>query len=334
MQPSSSMPHWGGFVVVPHSQESTGKKASIPGTSLGMVFVLFSDSKGALLMTLLPLADCCQLLTIDPKTLRRWARNSSMALTTHPADARVKCLTKEQVRHLAAVHNRSMALSEARTPSPLAESPQTPTQPHLPELHTPASQAETNLLEKLSSLETQVATLQQHLAQLTLELLQERTQRYEQRLQTLEALIPPPGRQAVPSPALQAMSGQLPQEEADRKERCLHPAELRARSRVIPLIEYGAGGTYVVICPQQGELPLTPDSPEWFNWLATLSSFRFVGQQGRFTAYRKGRTSRGWSAYRTIHQQDYKHYLGTTDHLTIDCLEQMAARLQSHLASL
>ena len=105
-------------------------------------------------------------------------------------------------------------------------------------------------------------------------------------------------------------------------------------SRVLPLIEYGAHGSYVVICPQEGELHLTPDSPEWFDWLATLSSFRFVGQQGRFSAYRKGRMSRRWSAYRTIHQHDYQHYLGTTDHLTIDCLEQMAAKLQSYMAAL
>lgn len=118
------------------------------------------------------------------------------------------------------------------------------------------------------------------------------------------------------------------------KERRLHPAELRARSRVLPLIEYGAAGTYVVICPQDGELVLTPDSSAWFDWLATLASFRFVGKQGRFNAYRKGRMSRRWSAYRTMHQHDYQHYLGTTDHLTIDCLEQMAAKLQSYMASL
>jgi len=78
---------------------------------------------------------------------------------------------------------------------------------------------------------------------------------------------------------------------------------------------------------------LTPDSSAWFDWLATLSSFRFVGKQGRFTAYRKGRMSRRWLAYRTIHQHDYQHYLSITDHLTIDCLEQMAAKLQSYMAA-
>src|SRR5258708_26812468 len=98
------------------------------------------------------------------------------------------------------------------------------------------------------------------------------------------------------------MERQCQQGATEGKERGLHPAELRARSRVIPLIEYGAGGSYVVICPQEGQLHLTPDSPAWFDWLATLSSFRFIGNQCRFTAYRKCRLSRPSSADRTIHQ--------------------------------
>jgi hypothetical protein len=119
--------------------------------------------------------------------------------------------------------------------------------------------------------------------------------------------------------------------------RRLHPAELRARSRVIPLIEYGAADTYVVICPHEGALQLVPDSPEWFEWFATLSSFRFVGQQGRFTAYRDskhGRPTRSWRAHRWIHQHNYKHSLGVTDQLTITRLEQGAAILQAHVDAL
>src|SRR5207244_5402929 len=57
-------------------------------------------------------------------------------------------------------------------------------------------------------------------------------------------------------------------------------------AQVLPLIEYGVQGTYVVICPTQGLLALEPDTPAWFAWLATLSSFRFVGKRGRFTAHR------------------------------------------------
>lgn len=274
-------------------------------------------------MTTIALTDCCTMLGIDPKTLRHWLHQAQMPLHVHPTDARIKCLTSEQVQQLAVGHARPFALPEALAPSPLV-------------LSSPlsAEDAPTDLLKKLAYLETHVTTMQQQLAQLALELLQERTERYEQRLQTLEALIPPTERPEARPQALQTMGPQTQQEKVTGKERRLHPAELRARSRLIPVIEYGAAGTYVVICPQDGELLLTPDSPAWFDWLATLSSFRFVGKQGRFTAYRKGRMSRRWSAYRTIHQHDYQHYLGITDHLTIDCLEQMAAKLQSYMAAL
>jgi hypothetical protein len=290
-------------------------------------------------MALFPLTDCCATLGIDPKTLRHWLQQAQMPLHVHPTDARIKCLTTEQVQQLAAVHARPIALPQALAPTPLAESsplprPETPTHTDLALVQRPHSPSETDLLKKLSHLETQVTTMQQQLAQLALELLQERTRRYEQRLDTLEALIQQTQRPEGLPPALQTRGQELQQGEGGRKERCLHPAELRARSRVLPLIEYGAGGTYVVICPQEGELLLIPDSPRWFDWLATLSSFRFIGKQGRFSAYRKGRMSRCWSAYRTIHQHDYQHYLGTTDHLTIDSLEQMAAKLQSYMAAL
>ena len=109
--------------------------------------------------------------------------------------------------------------------------------------------------------------------------------------------------------------------------------EQRARSRLPALIEYGAQGAYVIISSQEGEVHLTPDSAEWFEWLASISSFRFVGQQGRFTAYRHDRLSRSWRAYRRVHQQDYEQLLGKTDQLTIQRLEQVAATLQAHLSS-
>jgi hypothetical protein len=279
------------------------------------------------------------MLGIDAKTLRNWLRQANLEWAAHPKDARLKCLTSEQVQQLAVVHARPFALLEALAPSPLVlSSPlsaeDAPTDTGLALVQRPHCPSETDLLNKLAYLETHVTTIQQQLAQLALELLQERTERYVKRLQTLEALIQPTQRPEALPQALQTIGSQTQQEKVTGKERRLHPAELHARSRVLPLIEYGAAGTYVVICPQDGELLLIPDSPAWFDWLATLSSFRFVGKQGRFTAYRKGRMSRRWSAYRTIHQHDYQHYLGTTDHLTIDCLEQMAAKLQSYMAAL
>jgi hypothetical protein len=44
----------------------------------------------------------------------------------------------------------------------------------------------------------------------------------------------------------------------------------RKHPHVLPRVEYGAQGKYVVICPQQGLLEFSPDSPEWFTWLFLL----------------------------------------------------------------
>jgi hypothetical protein len=106
----------------------------------------------------------------------------------------------------------------------------------------------------------------------------------------------------------------------------------RKLPHVLPLVEYGAGGKYVVICPECGMLDFEPDSPEWFAWLSTRSSFRFSGQQGRFTAnLRACLPTRGWRASRHIRNRSYNLPLGKTEDLTIAHLEQVAATLQSHL---
>jgi hypothetical protein len=89
----------------------------------------------------------------------------------------------------------------------------------------------------------------------------------------------------------------------------------------------------VVVCPQHGLLALAPDSPEWFAWLATQSSFRFVGTQGRFTAHHEvERVPNGaWRAHRHIRNHSYNLRLGLTHELTIAVLEQAAATLHAHL---
>jgi hypothetical protein len=120
-------------------------------------------------------------------------------------------------------------------------------------------------------------------------------------------------------------------------EHRLLPVEVRARSRVTALIEYGAQGQYVAVCPRHGVLSLVPDSPEWFDWLAQLASFRFIGPPGRFSACRaseKGQYTRRWAARRVFHGHDFWYYLGVTDRLTIACLEQAAAALQARVDAL
>jgi hypothetical protein len=271
--------------------------------------------KGELIMTMLPLIDCCEMLTIDPKTLRHWLRQAAIPLQPYPTDARVKCLTLAQVQSLAALHGRAL-----RPPPVFPSGSGT----------SPASPAEADLHQQLASLEAQVALLHQQLAHLTSVLLLGQQTSVDQPRASLAALVPPTGPQRPYSPELPQKEG-ISQAEAGPRA---HPAESRRRP-LLPLIEYGAQGSYIVICPQEGELHLRPDSPEWFAWLACVSSFRFVGKCGRFTAcrvYDKGPT-RSWQAHRVIHQRHYKPHLGVTEHLTIDCLEQAAARLQSYVDS-
>jgi hypothetical protein len=290
-------------------------------------------------MTLLPLIDCSKMLTVDPKTLRSWLLQAKMAVSLHPNDARVKCLTEEQVQHLAVLYGRVLTSQFHR---PIKE--REPFSPHDPAFQVSSERAGEATSVTLpdgpdadtafSLLQKQVAILQEQLAGLTLLLLQERSARNEHRLQHLEALLLPSKQPVLFSPDLSR--GELLQpEEGGRNARPLHPAELHMRARVVPpLVEYGAASTYVIICPLQGELPFLLDSPEWFDWLARLSSFRFVGKQGSFTAYRKGtlrKPSRTWLAQRYFHQHTYRHYLGLTEHLTMAQLEQVAARLQSNM---
>jgi hypothetical protein len=266
-------------------------------------------------MTTVPFTQCCHMLSVDSKTLRQWLKRSNLSLHQNPTDARIKCLTIEQVQQLATLHARPITPITASIPEPVPTSmvpSQTPTEEQKACLATPVqlenhllpvSRAETELLDKLSSLEAIVATLQQQVTQLALELLNQRTLHYGQRLQTLEALVPP----AEKPDALQTMEEVSQQEKGQNITRSLHPAELRARSRVLPLIEYGADAIYVLIDPKEGEVSFTPDSPEWFDWIASLSSFHFTGQSGRFTAYRGGsrlHPSRAWYAYRYYHQQN------------------------------
>lgn len=150
--------------------------------------------------------------------------------------------------------------------------------------------------------------------------------RYERRLSSLEALLSQ-GQSLLPA---QTQEVAVVDHHKERpSQRSLQPGERRARSRVIPRVEMGAAGCYVLICPQEGELAFTPDSLEWFEWLCSLSSFRFIGHSGRFTAYREGQ--RSWRAYRTFHGQNHRQSLGTTDRLTIARLEEVAGMLQSRL---
>lgn len=290
-------------------------------------------------MALLPLTTCAQLLGIHPKTLQHWLKDANLPLVTHPTDARIKCLTEHHLQEVANLHDRSLPQPPW---GPISSEEQATSLPanergfdrQAGSLSPPSIRAdEPDLIQKLSCLETKVTTLQEQIAQLALALLQERERVVEQRITALESLL----HQFVGKPMLD-----LPAPEGEQELACaprggvrhLLPAEQLARSRMPPLIEYSQQGTYVIVCSQEGELHLVPDSAEWFDWLATISSFRFVGPGGRFTACRESRGGRGWVAHRSVHQRRYKRYIGVTDRLTITSLEQTAATLLTPVTSL
>jgi len=265
-------------------------------------------------MTHFSFIECCQWLAIDPKTLRQWLALAQISLHPHPKDARIKCLTREQVQTLARLHGRVL---QQETPASEASSHPDQTHHWIP----PTAPSDTDLRARLMQMEAQVATLQAQLTDLALQLLKGREQSTEQRLLRLETQL-----SSTREPLLPQVARAVPLEQAMPALAC-HPTE--KRSRLVPLIEYGARGQYVLICPKEGELHLTPDSPEWFAWLETLNSFRFLGQQGRLSASRtRGRPC--WMAYRRIHGHCYAYGLGNTKRLTLTHLEQMAATLQSH----
>jgi hypothetical protein len=135
-------------------------------------------------MTTIPQMECCTMLGIDPKTLRNWLRQAHLHFVAHPTDARLKCLTSEQVQQLAALHARPLQSPAAaaaglrQEASLLAStlSPPVPIQASETPLAcaTPSFTEEAELRKAVSALEAKVMTLQEHLAQLSLELLRER----------------------------------------------------------------------------------------------------------------------------------------------------------------
>jgi len=258
-------------------------------------------------MTLIALTQCCRLLAIDGKTLRRWLAQAQLPVQAHPSDARCKGLTCDQLLLLASAHRRSLAALPQPWPAPTAPAETSP------ELIT--------ALQTLSALPAQIAALQQQLAELT-------------------TLVQPHSpRPAVTIPPAQRRAARLGSPTPTKASARSRPAaSSRAKQpapsvQVLPLIEYGSQGTYVVICPTHGLLALEPDTPQWFAWLATISSFRFVGKQGRLTAHREvERLPRAaWRAHRSIRSHTYNLRLGSTQSLTIATLEQAAATLHAHL---
>ncbi len=258
-------------------------------------------------MTLLSVTDCCRLLAIDGKTLRRWLAQAQLTLQPHPTDARLKGLSRDHLLLVATAHHRSLTILPEQMPV-LAP----PALPHEPPPLPPDLLA---LLSQLTELPAQIAALQQQLTALT-------------------QLMQPSVVTLSPGPVLAGEPLVTPAAARSRPAASRAPKPPPKPAHVLALVEYASEGHYVVICPKQGLLPFEPESPAWFAWLATLSSFRFVGKHGRLTAHREvERVPRGaWRAHRNIRNHTSNLRLGSTEALTIAVLEQAAADLQAHLS--
>jgi hypothetical protein len=251
-------------------------------------------------MTFISVAQATGRLGIDAKTLHRWLAEEELALQPHAADARKKGLSSEQLHLLAQRHQRRL------TPLP-SEMP-------------PLPAALLALPERLDTLQAQLDALQQQVAELTLLLRQ-----HEQEPVRLEAATKP-GRRSKRSPK------PTPPPPHARPAASATAKPPHKPVHVIPRVEYGEEGHYVVICPTHGLLPFEPETQEWFAWIAEQDSFRFVGQGGHFTAHHWWRVPRGaWRAHRHIRNHSYVLRLAPNHELTIAVLEQAAETLQAHL---
>jgi hypothetical protein len=259
-------------------------------------------------MSFVSVAQATTRLGIDAKTLHRWLAEAQLPLHSCPQDGRKKGVSDEDLQALARRHQRSLTPPPPEPPVPVAgQGPALPT-------------ALLALPERLDALQTQIAALQQQVTDLTRLL-----QQHQQEPASLAA------------PALLSRRSKQSAQLAPPAPRSRLAASARAKTprkpvHVIPRVEYGQQGHYVVICPKGGLLPLEPDTPEWFAWLATQSSFRFVGKAGHFTAHHEWRVPRGaWRAHRQIRNHSYTLRLALTQDLTLAVLEQAAATLQAHL---
>jgi hypothetical protein len=293
-------------------------------------------------MTIVSLTDCCRLLAIDAKTLRRWLSLAHISVQAHPLDARLKCVTWEQVQQVAATHRRILPESSEQhfqaEPSPLSTPPDGRSASVLASMVSDVSAHIMDLTQQLGSPQAHVATLQHQLSLLTEQLQKEQEWRTSH-VSTFKDRSPESSQdeslESSQDESLESSQDKSLESSQDKESApaSTHSASIdrRKHPHVLPLVEYGTQGKYVVISPERGRLSFEPDSPEWFAWLSTLPSFRFVGQHGRFTAFRGYQCSPStpWWAHRQIRNHSHKHRLGTTASVTIECLELAATSLQA-----
>src|SRR5260370_30703353 len=87
-----------------------------------------------------------------------------------------------------------------------------------------------------------------------------------------------------------------------------------------------------LVYEQDGQrVTATVDSPSWYAWLETATTFTFAREEGTFTAHKaRAGNQRGswyWRAYRRQHCWLSRCYLGISANFTLPCLWEPARRL-------
>lgn len=279
-------------------------------------------------MTLVPLNECCLLLQVDPKTLRLWLKAAQLSCCLHPTDARLKCLTLAQLQQLAELHGRPLPSSQLYTAKEAVAGPSSAPAADLG-LKAPDTD---DLHQQLRLLRQQVTTLQAQVTELALALVR---QSFTHQLPTSAvSVLAPPVPVCTPAPTQEPVRSSA-RVKASTPQTLPEPT--RKRSRALPLIQVRTDGSVVVISPTEGVLPLVPDSPSWFAWLASQTAFSFEGQHGHFSATRKfrhGQRIQSWNVHRSLHGRSCTLYLGLTPALTLARLQEMVATVQARLTAL
>ncbi len=95
---------------------------------------------------------------------------------------------------------------------------------------------------------------------------------------------------------------------------------------------YNWRGTWEIHNPHMTGVTIEPNSNVWFEWLFSIPrSFHFKGKSGHFTARKEVRRDETyWYAYLKAGKL-HKAYLGKTEELTSDHLEEVAASLKNRV---
>lgn len=111
--------------------------------------------------------------------------------------------------------------------------------------------------------------------------------------------------------------------------------------RVCSLVQWSEPAHAYELVGSQSSVPssITLESPTWFAWLESISSFAFRSRSGVYYTVRKEQIQRNgpyWYGYRSLHGRTVKRYVGRTAALSLARLEEVALRftdtVPSHIA--